>query len=810
MSGALRSVAAGMLYALAAGSAWGQTAVPGDNRPVEVLPDVQIIATPVAGAGIDRDKVPGTVQTLSADDFSRNASPALTDTLAQRIPGVSLSDPSGNGAAQELDYRGFAASPLPGSGQGLAVYLNGIRLNEAFGDTVNWDLIPTNAIERGDVWTNNPVFGLNALGGAVNLQMKSGFTFAGSRGEAQGGSFGRVGGAAEYGARQGEQAAYLAAQALHDDGWRFRSPTDLGRGYVDLGRRGERGELHLIGAAAWSSFGAAAATPLDLLARDNRAVFTTPQTTQNSMGLLGLNGKYAVADTLSLQGNLYVRGFRQRHVDGNPADTERCSNSGSPQFQNRLCLEDDGFPRPSPVTAAFRDQFAILDQNGNPIPCPSGTGNTCNATPYGTIDRTATKATTLGGSLQATGTGRLLDHANHLVLGAGIDRGSVNFAASSALGFINPDLTVRFNPAIPGVGATIHTMGGFGIGPVNVDTDNTYYGIFLIDTLDLTERLSATAGARLNIADITIRDRLGANPELNGNHSYTRLNPVAGLTYKLAAETSVYAGYSEANRAPTPVELSCADRAKPCLLENSLVADPPLRQVVARTYEAGLRDRRPLGPGRIEVQAGLFRIDTADDIVNLASVVSGRGFFQNVPGARRQGLEASLRYRGGRWTVYAGYNFLDATYRFTGDLPAPNNPMADPDGNVHVTPGKRIPGNPRHQGKLGFDFMPTTKWQLGADLQFVGARYFIGDDANQNPRLSGYWLANLHASYQLTEAVQLFGLLNNAFDKRYALFGTYFAPASVAKAGLPLTLTDRRTEVLGPPLSVYGGVRVIF
>jgi hypothetical protein len=46
------------------------------------------------------------------------------------------------------------------------------EFNEAFGDTVNWDLIPNIAIDRADVRTNNPVFGLNALGGAINLQMR--------------------------------------------------------------------------------------------------------------------------------------------------------------------------------------------------------------------------------------------------------------------------------------------------------------------------------------------------------------------------------------------------------------------------------------------------------------------------------------------------------------------------------------------------------------------------------------------------------------------------------------------------------------
>src|ERR1700737_3630247 len=154
------------------------------------LPEVNVIAPSPLGGYVDRDKVPGTVQTLTAPDFTRTESPNITDTLFQRIPGVSVSDPSGNGAAQELSYRGFAASPGQGTPQGIAVYMSGIRFNEAFGDTVNWDLIATIAIDSADLWTNNPVFGLNALGGAINLKMKNGFTYRGSEGEVPGGPFG--------------------------------------------------------------------------------------------------------------------------------------------------------------------------------------------------------------------------------------------------------------------------------------------------------------------------------------------------------------------------------------------------------------------------------------------------------------------------------------------------------------------------------------------------------------------------------------------------------------------------------------------
>ena len=130
-----------------------------------VLPEIQVISTsPFSGGGIDRDKVPALVQTLTAEDFAQRHSPNVTDTLFQRIPGVSTSDQQGNSFQTDIRYRGFVASPVPGQPQGLAVYMNGIRINEAFGDTVNFDFIPSNAVDRADLQSNNPVFGLNALG----------------------------------------------------------------------------------------------------------------------------------------------------------------------------------------------------------------------------------------------------------------------------------------------------------------------------------------------------------------------------------------------------------------------------------------------------------------------------------------------------------------------------------------------------------------------------------------------------------------------------------------------------------------------
>jgi Pterin 4 alpha carbinolamine dehydratase len=77
------------------------------------------------------------------------------------------------------------------------------------------------------------------------------------------------------------------------------------------------------------------------------------------------------------------------------------------------------------------------------------------------------------------------------------------------------------------------------------------------------------------------------------------------------------------------------------------------------------------------------------------------------PGTRRQGLEAGAWYQAVPWLFYVNYALVDATYQFTGKLASPDNPSADADGNVLVTPGKHIPGIPLHQIKSGLDYAVT-------------------------------------------------------------------------------------------------------
>ena len=282
-----------------------------------------------SGIGLARDKVAGSLQSLSAGQIGAGHGATVLDALGSQAAGVTLSDLQGNGLFQDLRFHGFEASPLQGVAQGLAVYQNGMRLNEAFGDTVNWDAIPQTAIARLDVWSANPVFGLNALGGAVNMVMKNGFTWSGSELSAQGGSFGHGMATAQFGRTDGDLAFYGAAEGVTDGGWRLHSGSDLARLYGDIGWRSGDSEFHLVAAASQSGLGVAGPTPIEAASRNSKAVFTWPQTTQNRTASLALTGKSKLGDHWQLETALYVRTLRQRHIDGNDADFERCSNSSS-------------------------------------------------------------------------------------------------------------------------------------------------------------------------------------------------------------------------------------------------------------------------------------------------------------------------------------------------------------------------------------------------------------------------------------------------------------------------------------------------
>ena len=773
---------------VALGPAMAQT--PGAAVPVDVPVDVEVVVTaPMAGSEVERGKVPVNTGILRREDLQRTGPASALRALEERIGNVTLNQAQGNEFQPNLLYRGFEASPLAGNAQGLAVYLNGTRFNQPFGDTVNWDLIPDIAVDRIEVAGPNPAFGLNALGGAVTVKLKDGFTYHGAQLELSGGSFGRIQGSAQYGVQSGNTAAYIAGSALNEDGWRDHSPSQLRQVYGDVGYRGDKAEVHVNLVGAINNLVGNGTTPVELLAASRSAVFTYPDETRNRYLRLTTTGSYEISDRISLQATAYYSNLAQRTRNGNAADARPCDDDGS-----FLCNGGG-----TPLTARGGDRIG----NGvNPGFYPGITGGG----PYSQLDETATDSNGFGVALQGTHRSEVFGRPNRLLAGASYDGGRTTFSARSSLG------ALALDRGFVGPGNVVSQDDG-SITPVRLDATNDYYGLYASDTLDVTDRLSLTLSGRLNVAEINLRDRNGT--ALSGNHSFTKFNPATGATYKLLPNVSLYGGYSESNRTPTPAELSCASPASPCSLTNFFVADPALKQVTARTFEAGVRGSFGLASlggsdaGRVSWNAGLFRTDAADDILFTSSAVQGRGYFQNVGSTRRQGVEAGVSLRQGGLLAFLDYAYTDATFRDPFTVGAQNNPFADADGLTQVRRGNQIPGVPEHRLKFGVQYNVTPEWTVGTTGIASSGRTLQGDAANLNPRTAAYVVLNLNTSYQVTQNVQLFGLVQNVTNERYATFGG-FSPVGLVPIVQAPGATNTRSLVPGAPLAGFGGVRATF
>jgi iron complex outermembrane recepter protein len=758
--------------------------------PAWAVDEITVIGTtPVPGMTVSVDKVPGNVQTLRAGDLSRqDGTPSLVDGLSSRLGSVNINDTLADAFQPDILYRGFEASPVLGTPQGLAVYQNGVRINEAFGDTVNWDLFPDIAIDRVDIVSANPLFGLNALGGAISLTMKNGFTFHGVDGELSGGSFDQRQGAIEFGANDGMFGFYAAARLLNQNGWRQFSRDSVRQYYADLSFRQGPLSLDLSYTHADNKLYGQGAAPVQSLAISAENVFTGPQSNFNTLNFVTLNGQLKLTDTLGLQGVLYSRSYRQTVANGDDSDYTACDDA----TLKALC-QGDGL---TPLTGAA----------GSLIPDISNGGSTL----IGQNDFERIRSDGWGASLQFTSTAQILGHGNDFAAGATLDTAETNFFSGTEVGVLDASLTV-----LPS-GLFVNTPEGtdFSATPVSLNANNKYYGFYITDTFDLTSSLSVTASGRYNIAKIDLTDQTGT--ALTGNSRYTHFNPAVGATYKLTAGITAYAGYSTNNRAPTASEIECSDPLQPCLLPSSLAGDPPnLRQVIAHTVELGLRGRSASSHGRVSWNASVFRTNSDDDIYGVATSIS-TGFFQNIGSTRRQGFEAGVSYEGQRWSGYAQYSYIDATFRSPLLLNSPSNPFQDDDGNIQVLPGNRLPLIPLSRVKFGADYALSQEWSVGGSLVLATSSYYRGDESNQNPQLPGYHVVSLRTSYHITKQVELFANVQNLFDEHYSTFGLFSDPTGVGAPGVPPNAgsndpgVDNRFQSPGMPRAYFGGVKIRF
>lgn len=748
------------LGVLAMPAVHAEDAPPDNPAKAMELEEVEVVGvTPLPSMGLARHKVPGNVQSVEDEDIQRQESLNLPRFLERNLNSVNINDVQNNPYQPDVSYRGFSASPLIGTPIGLSIYQDGVRVNEPFGDTVNWDLIPQSAIAGLDLMPgSNPLFGLNTLGGALSIRTKSGFSHAGTRGQFSGGSFGRKTFEFEHGGFKDNFDWFITSNVAENDGWRDHSHSNVHQLFVKLGWENDHTDVDLSYTFAKNKLTGNGPLPASFLATDRNGVYTYPDVTRPDLSFLNLKASHQFSADWLLAGNAYYRSNDIATFNGDVG--ENCEQF----FSYAECLDEDGNLSPSAVN---RQSRSVQD----------GTG----------------------AQVQLSYLAPLFGLDNNLTFGSSYDYGRTRFQQSEQeAAFTSSRGTVALEaPEVV----------------TQARATNEYLGIFATDTLSPTSWLHLTAAARWNRAHIDLSgfgtdEDDGDRTSLAGYHTFNRVNPSAGFTLQplealavdggMLKELSFYANYNEGFRVPTPVELSCADPEAPCSLPNSFIADPPLKPVVSHTWETGFRGK--LGEG-IHWNAGLYRTELANDIL-FTNVGGGltRGFFQNVGKTLRQGAEVGVNGKLGGFNWYANYSFTDATYQTHANL---QNAL----GGQQVEPGDRIPGIPQQLLKLGAEYEILDGWVFGGDLQYASSQYLRGDEQNALPQVPEYVVVNLHTRYRVVEHVELFALANNVFDTKYSNFGVvnrnFFSGA--AEGGTP-------ERFLGPgaPIGAWAGVRVSF
>jgi len=782
------------------------------SAPVAELETVTVIgAAPLPGLDVPKNRIPANVQNASGEDIERSQAPDLSNFMNRQLGSVHINEVQNNPLQPDLNYRGFTASPLLGAQQGLSVYMDGVRLNQPFGDVVSWDLIAKTAISSMALMPgSNPLFGLNTLGGAVSIQTRSGFDSPGSSVQLLGGSHGR--GSAEFqtgGSRADGWHWYATGNAFHEDGWRQSSPSDAQQFFAKAGRRtggasggGNSSDLSLTLALASTGLTGNGMQEQTLLERDYASIFTKPDNTKNRAALLNLALSHEIDSNHTLTANLYYRHIRTRTYNGDVNDDS---------YGENLYLASAG------ETAASYPPFPYLRCLAEARSDDGEPSEKCN----GVINQTQTRQYNYGIGAQYNAQNKLFGLPHQWMIGGALDAARIHFTQGSELGYINPDRSIT-GVGVFGDGSVSTNEGEVYDTRVNLKGSTSTFSLFGSSMLSLDDRTALTLAGRYNRFHISNRDRInpgGSGGSLDGNYTYQRFNPAVGLTYTPVKNFTAYAGINQGSRAPSSIELGCADPDNPCKLPNAFAGDPPLKQVVTTTTEIGVRGKTA---GGLVWNAGLFRSDNRDDLLFVANDASGFGHFRNFGKTRRQGVELGLAMPLAKsLMVGANYTFLDATFRSSETIGGAANSSSNADGNIRIRPGDRIPMTPRQMLKLFVDWQVTRQWSLGGDLIAIGGSAARGNENGLNQpdginylgsgRSPGYAVLNLSSAYEPRRGLRFFVQINNVFNHRYSTAAQLGATPFDANGSVMYRSFSNSTFLSpGAPRSIWVGMNYRF
>jgi outer membrane receptor protein involved in Fe transport len=744
-----------------------------------------VSATPLAGTDLTTDQIAGPVQTETAADIQNSGALELGDLMNRRLNGVYLNEMQANPFQPDVNYRGYTASPLLGTPEGLSVYVDGVRQNQPFGDVVSWDLIPKDAISEVTlVPGSDPLFGLNTLGGALTVTTKNGLSNPGVSGNVLYGSSGRKSVEGEWG---GGKATgfnwFLMGTGFHESGWRVDSPSDVRQGFARLGWRAAKTDLALTVSYAYNTLIGNGLQDYRLLQTNYNSVYSVPDSTANRSPSVNFIARHTFSDSLTFSGNAWFRNIHTAAIDANFNGDAQGQLIYQPDAEEQAVLGSAGY-------SGFPTSGANITNTPFPKwPCIA------EALQLGDPDETCDGVNIYskevqndyGASGQFTWTTSPKIGRNQFAAGAALDRGSVNYTQNTEYAYVNSNYTLT-NVQVFQDGST--SVDG---SPVNTEVNlhglTPNWSLYFTDTLTLAKTVNVTVSGRFNRFTVDDADRITPIPgpgSLDGDYVFQRFNPAIGITWSPFSSVNAYARYSQGSRAPTSIELGCADPSAPCSLPNSLSSDPPLQQVVTDTWEVGLRGK-PEVPlfHDLSWNVGAYRSANRNDILFIAAPQTGTGYFQNFAKTLREGFDADLDGRSGRITWGLDYNYLSATYQSTETLDGSANNSNNfamqgypgLPGFITVQPGDRIPLIPKNTGKAYADFRVTSKLSVDLNEVVISSSYARGNENNAysadgvyylGPGVSpGYAITNLRAHYDLTRHLQLALQIDNLFNHKY-------------------------------------------
>ena len=404
-----------ILAAILAAYATPQIALAENETGAIELSKIEVISTtPLAGVGLPLEKIPSNVQVVKGAELQQQKSLSIADFMNNNLLGVSVNETQNNPYQPDILFRGFTASPLLGTPQGLSVFQDGVRVNEPFGDAVNWDLIPVNAIAGINLIPgSNPVFGLNTLGGALSVQTKNGRTHQGGAIETSFGSWSRNTVAAEFGGVSADNAVdyFIAGNYFDEDGWRDHSPTEVKQLFGKLGWQNETTRVELSYTGADNDMVGNGLIQKELMDEFGReSINTKPDQTINTMALINLNGSHLFNDDVQLTANTYYRYSKRKTLNGDINDDFNADGTYDP-----LLAVDN-------LAGVLADCSAAGDAE---LACS------------GALNRSRTDQKGYGFNAQLAFNQSLMQKQNQFIVGVGYDYSRVRFDQSTEMGLLN-------------------------------------------------------------------------------------------------------------------------------------------------------------------------------------------------------------------------------------------------------------------------------------------------------------------------------------------------------------------------------------